>query len=188
MFLESPGLVNGYYNVWVEGSLSTAVPDLTSLYGLDQYDDGSAKFMGATLRDAGNKPVPIQTVRSTIENLAGPEVVPEKQGASAAFTWETRGYGEQFCYVDGKRVSNSDDSVHCTSPLNLKVTDDKKHTLEVVMLDVCGQKTANGLFFGTWGWKPNTESSAAAAAPVGTLSRQPAKRAGAQSAPSGSGR
>lgn len=154
VFLESPGLVNGYYNVWIEGSLSTAVPDLNSLFGLDQYDDGSAKFMGVSLRNTSNKPVPIQTVMSKITNLAGPEL-PVQPGGSAAFTWETQGYGEQFCYVDGQRISNSADRVHCESPLNLMVGVRDNQTLEVVLLDVCGQTTVNGLFFGAWGWRPN---------------------------------
>lgn len=154
MYLDSPGLINGYYNVWIEGSLSTSVPDLNSLFGLDQYDDGSAKFMGVSLRNISNRPVPIQTVRSKIANLAGPEV-PVAPGASAAFTWDTQGYGEQFCYVDGTRIANSADLVHCESPLNLRVADGGNHTLEVVLLDVCGQTTANGLYFGAWGWRPN---------------------------------
>jgi hypothetical protein len=154
VFLDSPGLVNGYYNIWIEGSLSTSVPDLNSLFGLDQYDDGSAKFMGVSLRNISNRPVPIQTVRSKIANLAGPEV-PVAQGASATFTWDTQGYGEQFCFVDGARISNSADRTHCESPLNLKVADNGNHTLEVVLLDVCGQTTANGVFFGSWGWRPN---------------------------------
>jgi hypothetical protein len=154
VFLDSPGLVNGYYNVWIEGSLSTSTPDLNSLFGLDQYDDGSAKFMGVSLRNISNKPVPIQTVKSKIANLAGPEV-PVASGASAAFTWDTQGYGEQFCYVDGTRIANAADAVHCESPLNLRVADSGNHTLEVVLLDVCGQTTANGLFFGSWGWRPN---------------------------------
>ncbi|GBF90097.1 hypothetical protein Rsub_02805 [Raphidocelis subcapitata] len=154
VFLDSPGLVNGYYNVWIEGSLSTPTPDLNSLFGLDQYDDGSAKFMGVSLRNTSNRPVPIQTVLSKIANLAGPEV-PVPAGASAPFTWDTQGFGEQFCYVDGQRIANAPDLVHCASPLNLKVADGGNHTLEVVLLDVCGQTTANGVFFGSWGWRPN---------------------------------
>ncbi|GBF88776.1 hypothetical protein Rsub_01677 [Raphidocelis subcapitata] len=154
VFLDSPGLVNGYYNVWIEGSLSTGNPDLNSLFGLDQYDDGSAKFMGVSLRNISNRPVPIQTVLSKIANLAGPEV-PVPAGASAPFTWDTQGYGEQYCYVDGQRISNVPDRVHCESPLNLRVADSGNHTLEVVLLDVCGQTTANGVFFGSWGWRPN---------------------------------
>jgi len=158
VYLDTPGLVNGYYNVWIEGSLSTSVPDLNSLFGLDQYDDGSAKFMGVSLRNISNRPVPIQTVQSKIANLAGPEV-PVAPGASAAFTWDTQGYGEQFCYVDGTRIANSADGTHCESPLNLKVADSNNHTLEVVLLDVCGQTTANGVYFGSWGWRLNMKFS-----------------------------
>lgn len=154
VYMDSPGLVNGYYNVWIEGSLSTSSPDLNSLFGLDQYDDGSAKFMGVSLRNVSNKPVPIQTIKSKIANLAGPEV-PVAPGASATFTWDTQGYGEQFCYVDGVRIANAADLVHCESPLNLRVADNGNHTLEVVLLDVCGQTVANGVYFGAWGWRPN---------------------------------
>jgi hypothetical protein len=110
--METPGLVNGYYNVWIEGSLATSYPDLVSLFGLDQYDDGSAKFMGVSLRNNSNKPVPIQTVRSKIVDLAGPDT-PVALGTAATFTWETEGYGEQFCYVDGQKVANTADLVSC---------------------------------------------------------------------------
>jgi hypothetical protein len=154
VFMDSPGLVNGYYNVWIEGSLATSYPDLVSLFGLDQYDDGSAKYMGVSLRNNSNRPVPIQTVRSKIENLAGPDV-PVALGSAATFTWDTLGYGEQFCYVDGQKVANTADLLHCESPLNLKVADNANHTLEVVLADVCGEVVANGVYFGAWGWRPN---------------------------------
>jgi hypothetical protein len=108
--MDSPGLVNGFYNVWIEGSLATNYPDLTNLFGLDQYDDGSAKYMGVSLRNNSNRPVPIQTVRSKIAELAGPDV-PTPIGGAATFTWETQGYGEQFCYVDGQKVANTADMV-----------------------------------------------------------------------------
>jgi hypothetical protein len=110
VFMDSPGLVNGFYNVWIEGSLATSYPDLVSLFGLDQYDDGSAKYMGVSLRNSSNRPVPIQTVRSKIADLAGPDV-PVPIGGAATFTWETQGYGEQFCYVDGQKVANTADLV-----------------------------------------------------------------------------
>ncbi|KIY97640.1 hypothetical protein MNEG_10319 [Monoraphidium neglectum] len=110
--------------------------------------------MGVSLRNTSNKPVPIQTVKSKVANLAGPKV-PVASGASAAFTWDTQGYGEQFCYVDGTRIANAADAVHCESPLNLRLADSGNHTLEVVLLDVCGQTTANGLVYGSWGWRPN---------------------------------
>ena len=108
--MDSPGLVNGFYNVWIEGSLATSYPDLVSLFGLDQYDDGSAKYMGVSLRNNSNRPVPIQTVRSKIADLQGPDV-PTPIGGAATFTWETQGYGEQFCYVDGQKVANTADMV-----------------------------------------------------------------------------
>lgn len=110
VFMDSPGLVNGFYNVWIEGSLATSYPDLVSLFGLDQYDDGSAKYMGVSLRNNSNRPVPIQTVRSKIADLSGPDV-PTPIGGAATFTWETQGYGEQFCYVDGQKVANTADMV-----------------------------------------------------------------------------
>eukprot|EP00882_Tetradesmus_deserticola_P004386 GHRQ01004630.1.p1 GENE.GHRQ01004630.1~~GHRQ01004630.1.p1 ORF type:complete len:505 (+),score=154.95 GHRQ01004630.1:71-1585(+) len=154
VLMESPGLLNGYYNVWIEGSLSTTYPDLVSLFGLDQYDDGSAKYMGVSLRNSSNRPVPIQTVRSKIADLAGPDI-PVQMGQAATFTWETQGYGEQFCYVDGQKVANTADVVHCESPLNLKVADNANHTLEVMLVDVCGEVVANGIFFGSWGWRQN---------------------------------
>ena len=156
VFLDQPGLVNGYYNVWIEGSLASSVPDLNSLFGLDQYDDGGAKFMGNSLRNSSNRPVPIQTVKSKIANLAGPEVAVPPGGA-ATFTWDTEGYGEQFCYVDGQRIANSADLVHCEAPLNLRIADNANHTLDVVLLDVCGQSVRNGVFFGSWGWRPNLQ-------------------------------
>lgn len=108
--MDSPGLVNGFYNVWIEGSLATSYPDLVSLFGLDQYDDGSAKYMGVSLRNSSNRPVPIQTVRSKIVDLSGPDV-PVPIGGAATFMWETQGYGEQFCYVDGQKVANTADMV-----------------------------------------------------------------------------
>jgi hypothetical protein len=154
VFMDSPGLVNGFYNVWIEGSLATNYPDLTNLFGLDQYDDGSAKYMGVSLRNNSNRPVPIQTVRSKIAELAGPDV-PTPIGGAATFTWETQGYGEQFCYVDGQKVANTADMLHCESPLNLAVRDNANHTLEVVLADVCGEVVANGIFFGGWGWRQN---------------------------------
>lgn len=110
VYMDSPGLINGYYNVWIEGSLATSYPDLVSLFGLDQYDDGSAKYMGVSLRNSSNKAVPIQTTKSKIVNLAGPDV-PVQVGTAATFTWETDGYGEQFCYVDGQKVANTADMV-----------------------------------------------------------------------------
>lgn len=110
VYMDSPGLINGYYNVWIEGSLATNYPDLVSLFGLDQYDDGSAKYMGVSLRNNSNKPVPIQTVKSKIAELSGPDV-PVQLGSAATFTWETQGYGEQFCYVDGQKVANTADLV-----------------------------------------------------------------------------
>lgn len=113
--MDSPGLVNGFYNVWIEGSLATNYPDLTNLFGLDQYDDGSAKYMGVSLRNSSNRPVPIQTVRSKIAELTGPDG-PTPIGGAATFTWETQGYGEQFCYVDGQKVANTADMVSRDAP------------------------------------------------------------------------
>jgi hypothetical protein len=104
--------------VWIEGSLSTNYPDLVSLFGLDQYDDGSAKYMGVSLRNSSNRPVPIQTVRSKIAELSGPDV-PVQLGQAATFTWETQGYGEQFCYVDGQKVANTADLVSFELELRL---------------------------------------------------------------------
>jgi len=154
VFMDSPGLVQGYYNVWIEGSLATSNPDLVSLFGLDQYDDGSAKYMGVSLRNSSNKPVPIQTTKSKIVDLSGPDT-PVAPGAQVPFTWETQGFGEQFCYVDNVRVANTADRAHCESPLNLQVADNNNHTLEVRLFDVCGEQVGNGIFFGAWGWKPN---------------------------------
>lgn len=110
VFMDSPGLINGYYNVWIEGSLATQHPNLVSLFGNDQFDDGTAKFMGVSLRNSSNRAVPIQTVKSEIANLAGPDI-PVPIGSAASFNWETAGYGEQFCFVDGQRVANSADGV-----------------------------------------------------------------------------
>jgi hypothetical protein len=94
----------------------------------------------------------VQTVKSKIENLEGPST-PVGVGEQASFVWETAGYGEQFCYVDGQKVSNSADRVHCESPLTLRVADGGNHTLEVALADVCGDVVRNGLYFGTWGWR-----------------------------------
>jgi hypothetical protein len=57
--------------------------------GGDTYDDGSAKFMGVSLRNASNKPIPIQTVKSKILNLAGPDGG-VTMGDLATFQWETQ--------------------------------------------------------------------------------------------------
>jgi len=97
VLLDTPQLVQGYYNVWIEGSLSSGYPQLVNLYGADTYDDGSAKFMGIQLRNTSNKPVPIQTVKSKVLNLAGPDGA-TPVGGSVVFTWDTQGFGEQFCY------------------------------------------------------------------------------------------
>jgi len=32
-----------------------------------------------------------------------------------------QGFGEQFCYVDGQKISNTVDKVHCEAPLSLQV-------------------------------------------------------------------
>ena len=96
--------------------------------------------------------MPIQTVKSEIANLEGPST-PVGVGETASFVWETKGYGEQFCYVDGQKVSNSADRVHCESPLTLRVADAGNHTLEVALADVCGDVVRNGLYFGSWGWR-----------------------------------
>ncbi|KAF6263554.1 hypothetical protein COO60DRAFT_415468 [Scenedesmus sp. NREL 46B-D3] len=90
VLMESPGLINGFYNVWIEGSLSTTQPDLVSLFGQDQFDDGGAKFMGVSLRNSSNTNVPIQTVRSKIAELSGPDV-PVQMGQAATFIWDTQG-------------------------------------------------------------------------------------------------
>jgi len=150
--LEDPGLIQGYYNVWIEGSLSSQFPDLVNLFGADTFDDGSAKFMGVSLRNTSNKPVPIQTTKSKIANLEGPST-PVGVGEMASFVWETEGYGEQFCYVDGQKVANAADRAHCESPLTLRVVDGGNHTLEVALADVCGDVVRNGLYFGAWGWR-----------------------------------
>jgi len=154
VLLDSPNLVNGYYNVWIEGSLGTTTPGLVSLFGADQYDDGGAKFMGVAMRNSSNRPVPIQTVASKIENLGGPDTLPPA-GTPFTFSWDTQGYGEQFCFVDGKKIANAPDKVHCEAPLSLRVSDRLNHTLSVVLLDVCGQTTTNGVIFGGWGWNPD---------------------------------
>jgi hypothetical protein len=96
--------------------------------------------------------VPISTSKSKIANLEGPST-PVGVGEQASFVWETEGYGEQFCYVDGTKVSNSADRVHCESPLTLRVADAGNHTLEVALADVCGDVVRNGLYFGSWGWR-----------------------------------
>jgi hypothetical protein len=150
--METPGLIEGYYTVNIEGSLQTNTPDLVSLFGLDQFDDGSAKYMGQSLRNASNRAVPIQTSKSKIVDLAGPDTPMQGQ---AQFTWETKGYGEQFCFVDNQPISNSADRIHCESPLTLAVTGSANHTLTVQLTDVCGQTVSNGVFFGAWGWRPD---------------------------------
>jgi hypothetical protein len=66
--------------------------------------------MGVSLRNSSNRQVPIQTVRSKIAELSGPDV-PVQLGQAATFVWETQGYGEQFCYVDGQKVANTADLV-----------------------------------------------------------------------------
>ena len=68
VYMDQPGLVQGYYNVWIEGSLATQYPDLVNLFGYDAFDDGSSKYMGQQLRTNTNRPVPSQTSVSRIES------------------------------------------------------------------------------------------------------------------------
>lgn len=179
VYMDSPGLVQGFYNLYIEGSLSTQFPDIVNLFGLDQFDDGTAKYMGNSLRNSSNKAVPIQTIRSKVGEFDGP-TTPIGAGESAAFTWTTQGYGEQFCYVDGQKIANAADRVHCESPISLKVADTRDHTLQVVLADVCGDMVANGIVFNQKGWRldgryqPPPPPPLPADAPVAAVAEAPA--------------
>jgi hypothetical protein len=83
-----------------------------SVAGPDTYADGSTKFMGGMLRNDTKWMVYVQNKASRVFDLAGP-VNDLQIGDDATFTWESEGYGDFFCFVDGGQRPARDAGCSC---------------------------------------------------------------------------
>lgn len=149
------GLKEGIYSFNAEGSIASDYEELVSVAGIDTFADGSTKYMGGELRNGSKWLVYVQNRPSRVFDVTGPTSAPAI-GEDATFTWESDGYGDFFCFVDGKRVYNLADKSHCESPLTLKFKDLTNHTLQIVLADVCNKNIKKEINFGAWGWAVNT--------------------------------
>lgn len=149
--LKAESLDEGYYRVNAVVSLLTERPSLVHLNGLtqiQQHDEAGSEVTGKyevksqmVLQDAlvgvQRSPTYLSAIKSTSH---GPRDDVEP-GQEIVLSWEFRGVGTALCTHDGEPLSNTEDGVHCRSPLAFAAADDLKngkHTVKVAFTDVCG--------------------------------------------------
>jgi hypothetical protein len=172
--VERPELAQGYYDLSVEGSLTSDFPSLVALAGNDKYGQegtvytaigpgglagstdltGLGKWNGAFVAGLNATRVGVQKARSALLALAGPDN-PPAVGDRLEFTWMFQGLGNSTCAVDGQLRGNVADPAMaaalpgaCTSPYTVVVPDTRNHTLSVTFRDVCGKTRTERLEYG----------------------------------------
>lgn len=75
----------------------------------------------------------IQWTPTEFKSLTGPEdEVRYAVNDEMQLSWEFEGFGETFCFLDGKLFHNSGE-FGCRPPLNVQLPDRHNHTLRVIM-------------------------------------------------------
>jgi hypothetical protein len=177
---DTSSLLQGWYSVLVDGSISTNDETLVNLPGRDTYPDGtpyaqSIKFSGVTLNDTPPF-IPVQFVKSTLTlcDTDCPDNTTIPEGA-VTFHFDETGYGKTTCFVDGRRVVQTalGPTSQCESPIGISLNDTETHTLEVLYTDVCGVTRSKWIDFNTLGWQFNRTSDPPAPPPPAPMPPSP---------------
>jgi len=102
--IPDAGMVDGWYDVIVEGGLISNFPSLVSLAGSDLYDDGLQKYMGLALNGGVSYQVAVQTKESSLGEVTM-EPSPARLGEVVVFNWVLQGNGRLDCYLDDVPVN-----------------------------------------------------------------------------------
>ncbi|KIZ06640.1 hypothetical protein MNEG_1308 [Monoraphidium neglectum] len=156
-----PGIREGWYEINVEGSLTTDMPSLLSLSGNGTFNAndtdpnwmyiqpggtlqamgvslrGQPKFNGALIKGLNGSRMGVQGGATSLISFEGPQQSIEV-GEYAEFSWQFNGLGNTTCTIDGLPEGNDPLTGQCRSPLRKKITDTRRHTLAVTLSDVCG--------------------------------------------------
>jgi hypothetical protein len=75
----------------------------------------------------------VQYVPTEFQQLTGPEEdLRLKVGDEMTFNWEFDGFGDQYCYNDGKLYNNMGD-YNCNSPAQIRIPDRWNHTFRIAL-------------------------------------------------------
>lgn len=75
----------------------------------------------------------IQYVQTEFRQLTGPEEdLHLAVGDEMQLTWDFDGFGDQYCYVDGRLFNNLGD-YNCRSPAQIHIQDKRNHTFRVAL-------------------------------------------------------
>ncbi|GBF90010.1 hypothetical protein Rsub_02716 [Raphidocelis subcapitata] len=176
------GVREGWYNINVEGSLTSDMPSLLSLAGNGTFNAndtdptwlyiqpggsletkgaslrGQPKFSGALVAGLNGTALAVQTGNTTLVSFEGPPQSIEV-GQIATFTWQYLGLGNTTCKIDGRLQSNDPATGGCSSPLSYRVRDKARHTLELTLRDACGVARRETMDFSvTDGWSTTAKS------------------------------
>jgi hypothetical protein len=172
--VERPDLAQGYYELSVEGSLTSDFPSLVALAGEDKYGQegtvytsigpggiagptdlaGLGKWNGAFVAGLNATRVGVQKAKSALLALSGPDA-PPAVGDRLDFSWVFQGLGNATCAIDGVPRGNAADPAlaaalpgACTSPYTVVISDTRNHTLSVTFRDVCGKARTERVEYG----------------------------------------
>jgi hypothetical protein len=77
--------------------------------------------------------VGVQYVQTEFKQLTGPEAdMRLSVGDEMTLNWEFDGFGDQYCYSDGKLFNNMGD-YNCRSPVQIRLPDRRDHTFRVAL-------------------------------------------------------
>lgn len=75
----------------------------------------------------------IQYVPTEFKQLTGPdEELKLAVGDEMQINWEFDGFGDMYCYIDGRLFNNMGD-FNCRSPIQVRVPDRHNHTFRVAL-------------------------------------------------------
>eukprot|EP00879_Flechtneria_rotunda_P005944 GHRR01006250.1.p1 GENE.GHRR01006250.1~~GHRR01006250.1.p1 ORF type:complete len:628 (+),score=189.15 GHRR01006250.1:1990-3873(+) len=160
--------VEGWYNIQVLASLTSAYPSLIALgtASIDRYNgEGVPEDILDELKLAETAIVPTPTVLGVqhaptkFNYLNGPDSTGMAVNSDITFDWDFEGVGLKYCWIDGLKYSNAGEN-SCVPPLTFALPNTKNHTLTVTMRDACGTNLTVEATYGTWGYAltkvPNT--------------------------------
>lgn len=85
----------------------------------------------------------VQHQLSRYRNMEGPMEIDIPLNVEVPFTWEFDGFGNTFCYVDGRLKHNWGDD-ECMPPFNVLLQNRRNHTLKVVRKVRAGRARLEG--------------------------------------------
>lgn len=75
----------------------------------------------------------VQYVQTEFKQLTGPEEdVRLSVGDEMNLNWDFDGFGDTYCYSDGRLFNNMGD-FNCRSPVQIRIPDRRNHTFRVAM-------------------------------------------------------